>query len=244
MKNLKISIVIPTYNSEKTLERAIESVINQTYKNIEVIIIDGGSSDKTLNIIKKYKNKIDYWVSEKDDGIYDAMNKGIKKSNGDILYFLGSDDYLYNNNVIFEVMSFLSLKSIYLIEGDVLKTFSNRKNLLVSGKIFFRDIVAGRRPPHQGVFVRKEELLKVGKFNLEYPTVADFDFFCRFFLKYRDNIKYLPKIIAVYNGEGNSSNRKITNKESSKIIKKYFGYLPSALFIIKKQIRKLIGYYQ
>ena len=92
-----ISICTPTFNSEKYLEKTIKSVIGQGYKNIQFIIIDGGSTDKTIEIIKKYKNHIDYWVSEKDKGIYDAWNKGLKVAKGEFFGILSSDDYNYDN---------------------------------------------------------------------------------------------------------------------------------------------------
>lgn len=100
MENLKISIITVSYNAAKTIEQTIQSVVNQTYDNIEYIIIDGGSTDGTVDIIKKYEDKIAYWVSEPDKGIYDAMNKGILKASGEYIYFLGADDWLYNESVM------------------------------------------------------------------------------------------------------------------------------------------------
>ncbi len=99
-----MSIITVVFNGEKFLEQTIQSVINQTYKNIEYIIIDGGSTDGTLDIIKKYKDKIDYWASEKDEGIYDAMNKGIKVAKGKYLAFINADDW-YEDNALNHVFS-------------------------------------------------------------------------------------------------------------------------------------------
>ena len=95
-----ISIITAVLNGDKTLERTIQSVIDQDYKNIEYIIIDGGSTDGTLDIIKKYDHAIDYWMSEPDEGIYDAFNKGIQISSGEWIYFLGADDYFVDQNVL------------------------------------------------------------------------------------------------------------------------------------------------
>ena len=95
-----ITVITAVLNGENTLERTIQSVIGQDYKNIEYIIIDGGSTDGTLDIIKKYEHAIDYWISETDEGIYGAMNKGIQASSGEWIYFLGSDDYLVADNVL------------------------------------------------------------------------------------------------------------------------------------------------
>ena len=96
---LKVSIITTTLNSEKNLDKCIRSVINQTYKNIEYLIIDGCSSDKTLQIIKKYKKKINFILSEKDRGIWDAMNKGLRHASGDIVCFLNSDDFFYKKSI-------------------------------------------------------------------------------------------------------------------------------------------------
>ena len=103
MNNFKISIVTVSFNAVKTIEQTILSVINQTYENIEYIIIDGGSTDGTIDIIKKYEDQISYWVSEKDKGIYDAMNKGIDIATGDYVYFIQSADVL-NKNILNETL--------------------------------------------------------------------------------------------------------------------------------------------
>mgnify|MGYP001352989830 CR=1 FL=1 len=94
-----ITIITVVLNNKKKIDKALKSVISQSYKNIELVVIDGGSTDGTKNIIKKYKKKINYWISEKDDGIYDAINKGIKKSTGDIIGILHSDDYFYKDGI-------------------------------------------------------------------------------------------------------------------------------------------------
>ncbi|HDY89306.1 MAG TPA: glycosyltransferase, partial [bacterium] len=112
-----LSIITVTYNAEACLEKTIQSVINQTYKNIEYIIIDGGSSDKTLSIIKKYKKYIKYCISEPDKGIYDAMNKGIKIAKGDYINFLNAGDFYYENNVLSYLFDNLD-KSVDLLYGD------------------------------------------------------------------------------------------------------------------------------
>ena len=110
--NYMVSIITVVYNGEDFLEASIQSVINQTYENIEYIIIDGGSTDNTTKLIKRYKDKVDYWVSEKDSGVYDAMNKGIDASNGDFLFFLGADDLLADN-ILGKIFNDLKNKYFY-----------------------------------------------------------------------------------------------------------------------------------
>ena len=119
-KNLKISVITVTKNSEKFLEENIDSMNNQTYKNFEHIIIDGKSTDRTVEIIKKHKDKIDYWVSEPDKGLYDAMNIGLKKCTGDIIGILNSDDFYYKNT--FQIVAkYFNLSQIDFLFGSVLK---------------------------------------------------------------------------------------------------------------------------
>ena len=105
-----ISVVTVVYNGEKTLEQTILSVVNQTYNNVEYIIIDGGSKDNTLDIIKKYEDKIDYWQSEPDKGIYDAMNKGIKLATGEFIYILGCDDFLIDKDIFENIKIYLNIR--------------------------------------------------------------------------------------------------------------------------------------
>lgn len=157
-----ISIITVVYNGEKYLEETILSVINQTYENIEYIIIDGGSSDGTLDIIKKYEDKIDYWVSEKDDGIYEAMNKGIDIASGKWINFMNAGDNFYSNVVIQTIFKDRSFEEIIihgkvalLYEGKLISYYGNPKII-----------------PHQGSFFDLNELKRF-KFNQEYKIFAD-----------------------------------------------------------------------
>ena len=120
-----ISIITVVFNGEKYLEETIQSVINQTYSNVEYIIIDGGSSDGTLDIIKKYEERIDYWVSEKDRGIYDAMNKGIDVASGKWLNFMNGGDEFYDNKVIENIFKNCSYEDEYVIHGKVALIYKN-----------------------------------------------------------------------------------------------------------------------
>ena len=151
----KISIITVSYNAVATIEQTILSVINQTYENIEYIIIDGGSTDGTIDIIKKYEDQISYWISEPDNGIYDAMNKGIIKTTGEWIYFLNSGDYFLDNEIINKIAKVIFYNKI-------------AKETIVLGKIrcfydeFFMGIVKGKSmvdawymPPHQGMFIAR-----------------------------------------------------------------------------------------
>ncbi len=177
-----VSIITVVYNGEKYLEETIQSIINQTYENIEYIIIDGGSTDGTLDIVKKYENKISYWVSEADKGIYDAMNKGIKVSNGEIIGIVNADDALYPNtvNYVQELMVSKSLDytygAVYLMdeEGVVFgeTTYMSQEDMALNK---YTDMPF----PHPSMFVRKKVYEAIGLYSLQFRLSADYDFVLR-----------------------------------------------------------------
>ena len=150
----KISVITVVYNGEKYLEHTIQSVINQTYKNLEYIIIDGGSTDGTIDIIKKYKTKIDYWISEKDKGIYDAMNKGINVANSNsYLLFLNAGDSFYNNQTLKKIFQKYIDNNTGIIYG---KTSTGKKILNYNKQITLKDMAQGMMICHQSTFLKKQ----------------------------------------------------------------------------------------
>ena len=156
-----ISIITVVFNGEKYLEETIQSVINQTYSNVEYIIIDGGSTDGTIDIIKKYEDKIDYWVSEKDKGIYDAMNKGIDLATGDWQNFLNAGDSFVDNNVLEKIFT-TNLENITLVYGDIIAIRENGQKLNVNA-IELKDdnsIKKGMKVCHQAIFYNKNIMIK------------------------------------------------------------------------------------
>ncbi len=178
-KKLKISVITVTKNSEKFLEENFISLQNQTYKNFEHIIIDGKSDDGTLAIIKKYSSKIHYWKSEKDQGLYDAMNKGINVSKGDIIGILNSDDIYYPEALNTVNKYFSSYPDIDFIFGSV------HKHKLMHGfhpkKIKW---TFGFYTTHSvGFFIRRSSQLKLGFYNTQYKYSADYDLFYRMIVK-------------------------------------------------------------
>ena len=181
MKNLKISIITVVKNNKDTIEKNILSLINQNYKNYEHIIIDGGSEDGTVDIINKYKKNIKYFISEKDNGIYDAMNKGIDKVEGDIIGILNADDcYLYN---ALEIVSdyFEKYGEIDFLFGSV------KKHKLLHGfnpnKIFW---TFGFYMSHSvGFFIKSEAQKKLGYYNTKYKYSSDYDLFFRMIVKFK-----------------------------------------------------------
>jgi glycosyltransferase involved in cell wall biosynthesis len=182
MKN-KISIITVTKNSEKYLEKNILSVHKQKYKNYEHIIIDGKSTDKTIDIINKHKRKIKYFISEKDSGLYDAMNKGIKKSTGDIIGILNSDDIYYNKTLNIVNKYFNKYQKLDFLFGSVYK------HKLLHG-YFPKKIkwTFGFYSTHSiGFFIKKKAHKKVGSYNTKYKYSADYDLFYRLIVKKKMN---------------------------------------------------------
>lgn len=170
-----ITVVTVVYNGEQFLEETILSVINQTYDNVEYIIIDGGSSDGTLNIIKKYEHAIDYWGSEKDKGIYDAMNKGIDLATGEWVNFMNGGDSFYSSSSLISVFKDKDFNGIDIIYGNHQVVYpTGRKRFAKAGSVenFWR----GSQFCHQSSFVRLS-YHKLNKFNPCTKIVADFEFF-------------------------------------------------------------------
>lgn len=185
------------------LERSLASIINQSFKDIEVIVMDGFSEDGTIEIIEKYRRHTleVIFVSEPDSGVYDAMNKGIKIANGEWLYFLGAGDVLYEKDTLKSLVKFFK-SDFQIIQGNII--ISNYKNTI------YRDRLRGltlltRNFCHQGLFYRKGVFEEVGNYNLSYPIISDFEFNLRWFFNRQITRIYLPIIICDYLGGGLSS---------------------------------------
>jgi glycosyltransferase involved in cell wall biosynthesis len=199
-----LSIIIPTFNSSKTLEAAVNSVLQQTFIDFEILIIDGLSQDKTLEIAKEYNDeRIKIW-SEKDNGIYDAMNKGISKATGEWIYFLGSDDRLINNKVLDDVFGNRKAQEYDLIYGNVLWGESAE---LYYGK-FDEFILSYTNICHQAIFYKRKILTQEGGFDLSYPALADWKLNIHCFLDPAIKTLYLPYLIAKFNINGSSKDFK------------------------------------
>lgn len=184
MNNPKVSLITVSYNSEKTIRDTIESVLLQNYEAIEYIIIDGGSTDSTIEIINSYKDKIQVVVSEPDRGIYDAMNKGVRFSTGDIIGVINSDDFYPNQEVISTVVeTFTQSPNSELVLGaiDFVKTSDIKQSVRKYTTRYFTPKLMrfGIMPPHPAAFIKKSAYLKTGDYKLGYKIAADFDLLLR-----------------------------------------------------------------
>ncbi|MEI7501777.1 MAG: glycosyltransferase family 2 protein [Paludibacter sp.] len=197
---MKISIITATYNSEKSLQRTINSVVSQDYGNIEHIIIDGGSTDSTLAIIKSNLNSIDKYISERDNGIYSALNAGIKLATGDIIGFLHSDDIFNDEFVVSKIISTFQLENCDVLYGNLIyqsKNSNNPKTIRYWKSNSFKPIGLkyGWMPPHPTVYCKKTVYDQYGNFNEKFKISADYDFILRIFKETIIQKSYLPSIM-------------------------------------------------
>lgn len=204
--NMKITVVTISYNAEKTIEQTIRSVISQKYDNVEYIIIDGGSTDQTVDIIRKNEKYVSYWISESDKGVYDAMNKGLSHSSGDVITFLNSDDY-YLEDALKYVAQYFEKNNLDILCCEVMveqdRKLHSHSNPWESFPEKLRE--GYMMYSHQGIFAKRECFTKWGNFNTSYRIVADYDWLLRL---YNQNVKlaYSPKVVAVFRYGGLSTN--------------------------------------
>jgi len=232
-----ISIITIVYNDKKGLSHTIESVLSQTYANIEFIVIDGGSTDGTLDVIKNYEDKIDYWVSEKDNGVYHAMNKGIKIAKGTWINFMNSGDKFVNENSLKDFMNSSEYRESLLLYGDRLFPDGTLKKAF-DKKILKGGIIFGC---HQSMFFNKDELAEKLIYDLKYKIYGDFDLVSKIYNIDPNRVTYVPLPVAVYEGGGISTQKKYINikrKEKYQIVYKRFGLIGILTAIIYR-IRKV-----
>jgi glycosyltransferase involved in cell wall biosynthesis len=221
LKNPKISIITVAYNSAETIKDTIESIIPQDYNNIEYIIIDGGSTDETIDIAKQYSEYINFFSSEPDNGIYDAMNKGIKAATGDIIGILNSDDFYPNNFVISNVVKSFEKNSCDAVYGDLVYVKANDVNKIIrywkAGEYSTLEMKNGWMLPHPTFFVKKEIYIRHGLYNTDLKSAADYEMILKLLYKHNISVYYIPMILVNMRmgGESNKSfwNRIKANKE-------------------------------
>ncbi len=210
---MKVSIITATYNSAATVADSIRSVQQQSYQNIEHIIIDGVSKDDTLSIVHAMHQGT--LVSEKDKGIYDAMNKGIAITNGEIIGILNSDDYYADDRIIEKVVNLFANTGCDAVYGDLLYVdntdLSKVKRKWIAGKHNKRSFLFGWMPPHPTFFVKKKIYDQHGVFNLQLGTAADYELMLRFIYKQGIRVSYLNEVI-VKMRTGGVSNKTVQNR--------------------------------
>ena len=244
--NLKISIITVSFNSVETIRDTIKSIISQDYENIEYILIDAGSTDGTLDIIKEYEGYINYFSSEEDDGIYDGMNKGISVASGEVVGILNSDDFYPNSYIVSNVARTFEKRNCDAVYGDLLyvKFYDTDKIVRYwqSGNYSVKKIKNGWMLPHPTFFVKREMYEKYGYYNTELKSAADYEMILKLLYKQNINVFYIPMILVKMRmgGKSNASimNRIRANKEDGLAWTE--NQLNKPLFIrIKKPLQKI-----
>ena len=245
----KVSIITVSYNSAETIKDTIQSVVDQDYDNIEYLIVDGKSSDNTLEIVESFGDQISKVVSEKDNGIYDALNKGINMATGDLVAILNSDDVYASNQVISSIVSLMNAEGtdtayadlVYVDRFDLNKVIRYWKSGAYKQGIFLK----GWMPPHPTFFVKKEVYNKLGVFNLSLRTAADYEIMLRILHKHQTSVSYLPETIVRMRVGGVSNmslkNRIKANREDKKAWE-LNGLKPGPMTLLFKPLSKIFQY--
>ena len=232
MKNPVFSIITVTYNARRALETTIQSVSSQFYPNIEYIIIDGGSKDGTIDIIKHNESKINYWISEPDKGIYDAMNKGLRKATGDYVWFLNAGDVLKNESIVAQIAKIAEenmMPDIIYGETDLMDTNGNifaERRLKTPEHLSWKSFKMGMLVCHQAFIVKR---VLAPEYDLQYRLSSDFDW-CIRCMRETDKIANSQLRIVNYLYEGaTTANRKASLKERYNIMCNYYGVFPTQI---------------
>jgi len=248
---MKVSIITVTYNSEKYLEDCILSVVKQRYHSIEHIIIDGQSSDGTVEIIKKYQSHIAKWVSETDRGMYDAINKGMALATGDVIGILNSDDMLETEDVIAAIVDAFEKQRVGAVYGDLEYVHSDDTDKVFriwKGKVYDRSLFkVGWMPAHPTFYIKRNLVEEFGGYQSHYFTAADYEFMARYLFHHRVTAYYLPKLIVKMRVGGQSNKnfqqRFRANRRDYLAMKK--NKIPFAFFVsILKPLSKLHQFYK
>lgn len=242
----KISVIIPVFNGEHTIEAAVKSVVTQNYGNIELLVMDGGSKDGTVQLLEKLVQADGFqFVSEKDKGVYDAMNKGIARATGDWVFFLGADDVLYDKDVFKDIFSGteLDVKNLDIIYGDVLLKEQNK----IYGGAFNNWRILSKNISHQAIFYNRGLFDKHGSYDLKYPILADYVFNIKLFADKSLRALHIDKIVTVFAEEGLSSTKRdmAFKKDRNRLIWSQYSllhYLYGAIIVpVVDLIQKKLG---
>lgn len=243
---MKVSIITIAYNAEETISDTIKSVINQDYENIEYIIVDGASKDKTVSIVKTFGFEIDKFISEKDKGIYDAMNKGLAMATGDIIGILNADDVYADTKVISDVVKKFQEEKVEGLYADLVyvkrENTDNITRYWKAGNYTKGKFLKGWMPPHPTFFVKREIYEKYGNFITTFKSASDYEIMLRFIHKYEIKITYLPRVITKMRVGGISNvtfkSRMRANKEDREAWK-INGLKPGVFTMIRKPLSKV-----
>ncbi|MCF4102190.1 glycosyltransferase [Gillisia sp. M10.2A] len=244
---MKVSIITIVYNRERCISECIKSVLSQTYDNIEYLVIDGGSTDGTQQRIESYRDTIDYYISEKDEGIFDALNKGIKNATGDVIGILNSDDFFYQPSTISKVVEAFNISGADLVYAKGLfvdqENTKKVKRMYPSNPFKKSFLNFGWIPLHTTIFVRKKVFEQYGLYNSGYSIASDYEISLRWFTN--DNIKkyFLNEWVVKMRLGGLSTSPKLQIKKSKEDLRIMKLYHLNGLFTLAFKIGRKIPHY-
>ncbi|WP_242928048.1 glycosyltransferase family 2 protein [Pontibacter vulgaris] len=221
---MKVSIITIVYNNRETIADAIKSVLGQTYKNIEYIVVDGLSTDGTVDIIRSYGSRITKFVSEKDGGLYDAINKGIRMATGDVVGLLHSDDIFGSPDAIEHVVNAFQMHATDSVYADLVYVDRAKPDKIIrnwkSGAYKRQNFIYGWMPPHPTFYVKKTVYDRLGLYNMSFKSAADYELMLRYLYKHTITTYYIPETLVRMRVGGKSNvtlkNRIRANKEDYK----------------------------
>ena len=242
---MKVSIITVCYNSEATIERTVRSVVNQTHRDIEYLVIDGGSEDMTLELLEPYRSRINCIVSEKDRGLYDAVNKGISLATGDLIGLLHADDWLADSEVVGDLVKKIENEgtdSVYAdlqyVQGD--KVVRN----WMSGDFSIEKFRRGWMPPHPTFYIKRSVLKEESSlYRTDFGTAADYEFMLRMLVKRKVSVCYLPRVLVKMQMGGLSNESLLVRLRANAMDARAWkvnGLKPFLFFRLFKPMRKLL----
>jgi glycosyltransferase involved in cell wall biosynthesis len=246
---MKISVITVCYNAASTIEETIKSVISQNYTDTEYIIIDGGSTDGTISIIEKYKQNIHFFVSEKDNGMYDAINKGIKLATGEIIGLMHADDFFSHNKALSVIADTLNSTKAEAVYSDLQYVYKDNPDKIFrnwkSGKYKNGLFRLGWMPPHPTFYLKKDYFLKYGLYNATFSIAADYELMLRMIHKHKIMPAYIPQVLVKMRVGGKSNisfaSRLKANMEDRKAWK-INDLKPFPFTFLLKPLRKLVQF--
>lgn len=247
---MKVSIITVSYNSSKTICQTIDSVLSQDYPNLEYILVDGNSTDGTKQILQSYYSHKLRYISEIDSGIYDAMNKGIKMSSGDIIGIINADDFYTHGQVLSQVVAAFQTQGVDGVYGDLVYVQADEPGKIIrywkSGEYKQNSFLQGWMPPHPTFFVKREIYEKYNAFDTRLKSAADYELMLRFIHKYKISVAYIPQVL-VSMRTGGVSNASLKNRVRANLEDRLAWKLnrltPNSLTLLLKPIRKIEQYF-
>ena len=233
------SIITVSYNAKESIEDTINSIVNQTYSNFEYIIVDGGSTDGTLDIIRKYEDKISYWISEPDNGIYDAMNKGLAICKGELINFMNSVDLFYNDHVLVDIYRYCDFKKFHILYGKTVVKETGRvivPPLKIRKKYFLLDTIC-----HQSIFFNRSIFMDLGTYSLDYKIIADRDLLLKSIINEK-RFLYVDVVVSLWESLGFSGNNlKLFKNEEKLLVNRNFNTVEIYFIRINYKFRQFLN---